>query len=165
MGQQARPVVLEDVVMVVGEDGEGVTQHEARPHHHVPRPLAEAGFQPLGDQDQRDLRHHPEKSPGLKIIKTSVAMETGHSEKRTKDLTLNILRGTLSRYSWRTADTENTANTANCFEKPLLRRGLYRCLEHHLKYIGGLRKALGEEYNFLLTCVQEGSNFAKTLPS
>ena len=68
MGQEARPVVLEDVVVVVGEDGEGVTQHEARPHHHVPRPLPEAGLQSLRDQDQRDLRHHPEKSPGLKKV-------------------------------------------------------------------------------------------------
>ena len=161
MGQQARSVVLEDVVVVVGEDGEGVAQHEARPHHHVPRPLPEAGLQPLGDQDQRNLRHHPQKSPGLKILTIN---EDWLRRKENADLTLNILRGTLSRYSWRTADTENTANTATCFEKPLLRRGLYRCLEHHLKYIGGLREAPGEN-DYLLTCVQEGSNFAKTLPS
>ena len=67
IGQQAGPVALEDVVMVVREDSERVTQHEARPHHHVTRPPPEAGFQPLGDEDQRDLRHHPEKCPGLKI--------------------------------------------------------------------------------------------------
>ena len=68
IGQQAGPVVLEDVVVVVGEDSEGVTQDEARPHHHVPRPPSEAGLQPLRDEDQRDLRHHPKKRPGLKII-------------------------------------------------------------------------------------------------
>ena len=47
-----------------------------------------------------------------------------HGERKDFFITLNILRGTLRRYSWRTADTEKTANTANCFGKPHLRRGL-----------------------------------------
>ena len=80
MGQQAGPVVLEDVVVVVGEDGEGVAQHEARPHHHVTRPPPEASLHPLGDMDQRNLGHHPEKCPRLKLI-MSVAMKTDHGAK------------------------------------------------------------------------------------
>ena len=78
MGQQAGPVVLEDVVVVVGEDGEGVAQHQARPHHHVTRPPPEASLHPLGHMDQRNLRHHSEKRPGLK--KMSLAMKTDHRE-------------------------------------------------------------------------------------
>ena len=65
VGEEAGPVVLEDVVVVVGEDGEGVAQHQARPHHYVARPPTQALLQPLGDEDQRDLAHHAQQRPGL----------------------------------------------------------------------------------------------------
>uniref|UniRef100_A0A0B7AP38 Uncharacterized protein n=1 Tax=Arion vulgaris TaxID=1028688 RepID=A0A0B7AP38_9EUPU len=46
-----------------------------------------------------------------------------------KAQTLNILKGTLMRYSWKNAENKNTAVDAANLEKFLLSKGLYKCLE------------------------------------
>ena len=44
--------------------------------------------------------------------------------------TLNSLRGTEMRYSWKQAEVRNTTRVAVVREAPELTRGLYRCLIH-----------------------------------
>ena len=51
-----------------------------------------------------------------------------------KPHTLNSLRGTEMRYSWKKAEVRNTMSVAVVRELPEVTRGLYRCLTHHLGY-------------------------------
>ena len=55
-----------------------------------------------------------------------------------KPQTLNSLRGTEMRYSWKKAEVRNTMRVAEVREAPEVTRGLYRGLTHHLAASKGM---------------------------
>ena len=60
------PVVDYDVVVVIHHDGQRVAQYQTGPHHHVSHLTSKIFLNFPGENDQRNLSEHSQKSPRLK---------------------------------------------------------------------------------------------------
>ena len=95
------PEVIHNIVMVVHHHGEGLAKDQRYPDKHIPEPWA--------------MRVLTNLVMGKRGAWTSIPR---------KPQTLNSLRGTEMRYSWKKAEVRNTMRVAVVREAPEVTRGL-----------------------------------------